>query len=200
MVPLVFMLLAGTSSPAMAVGGNGVALSADLTYANGLSPGNTIGLAVGARFAHRRVSVGLELQFLPPGTHGVSAREALSNQLRWGATGSAAFGSRGIGFVGHVPLCLRFGPLSTCGVASLGAVSLRTFSTGGFTSVTGRAGPWVPLVSAGLRLAGEFPLESAVRMRASVQVLGGIVRPDDGFWSASPVQLGISLGVVFDAL
>lgn len=125
MVPLVFMLLAGTSSPAMAVGGNGVALSADLTYANGLSPGNTIGLAVGARFAHRRVSVGLEFQFLPPGEHSVSAR--WSDQLRW-PTGSAAFGSQGIGFVGHAPLCVRFGPLSTCGVASVGAVSLRSFA------------------------------------------------------------------------
>jgi hypothetical protein len=187
MAPLVFMLLAAAPSPSLAI-------SADLTYANGLAPGNTVGLAAGARFAHRRMSVGLELQFLTPGSHTVESRDVFPNVPRWwGPEGSVSFGSQGLGVVGHVPLCLPFGPLSTCGVASVGAVNLRSYLTHG-------AGSWHPLVSAGLRLAGELPLESSVRLRASVQILGGIVRPTDGFWSASPVQLGVSLGVVFDAL
>lgn len=169
-----------------------LAVSADLTYASGMSPGNVVGLATGARLSFTHVSLGLELQFLPPGYHVVAQRD-LGNFRARVVDAGAVFGSQGVGGVAQIPLCYRFGPMSACGVAAVGAVSLRGYGSPA-------AGQWHPVVSAGVRLAGEFPGDSKIRLRASAEALGGIIRPTDGFWEASPVQLGLTLGLVFDAI
>jgi hypothetical protein len=164
-----------------------LSLSGDLTYAAGFSPANGIGLAAGTRFTFHHVSLGVEFQFLPPGAHVVDSRELPVAPLR-----GYTVGSQGIGGMLHVPLCYQFGAISACGVGTVGAINLRSNAS--------RDGTFHPLVSAGARLSGEFPRDSKVRMRASAQVLGGLVRPTDGFWEASPVQLGLTLGLIVDAL
>ena len=188
MVTLIALLL--TSVPEVSAKPK-LAVSGDLTYASGLSPGNVVGLGAGARFSFKHVSLGVEFQFLPPGYHVVDQRD--SDKLRIRDNPTVLSGSQGVGGVVQVPLCYRFGPLSACGVATVGAVSLRT--NGSPTQ-----GLWHPVVSAGVRLAGEFPSDSTVRLRASAQAMGGIVRPTDGFWEASPIQLGLTLGLVVDAI
>jgi hypothetical protein len=175
----------GSAKPSLAV-------TADLTYAAGISPGNVVGGAVGARFSFGHVSFGVEAQVLPPGYHVVVDRDVIVNELRW-RTPPAIWGSQGIGGVVQPPICFRFGPMSGCGVGTVGAVSLRGYGSP-------EAGQWHPTVSGGVRLAGEFPSDSKLRLRASAQVLGGFVRPTDGFWEASPIQLGLTLGIVFDAV
>jgi hypothetical protein len=151
-----------------------------------------VGGGVGARFSFGHVSFGVEAQVLPPGYHVVAHRDLGTFRARV-YDEAAVFGSQGVGAVVQVPVCYRFGPMSACGVGTVGAVSLRGYGSP-------EAGQWHPTVSGGVRLAGEFPSDSKLRLRASAQVLGGFVRPTDGFWEASPIQLGLTLGLVFDAV
>lgn len=170
-----------------------LSFSGALVGAWGLSPGDPISLNLAARLRWHRFSLGLELQPVFPGAVVVTAGEL--SHLRGSLLPPRAFsdadilgGVRGFGGVGMVPACLEWGVVSTCVVVVAGALVLDN-------------APAQPLVSAGGRVAGEFPRDSPVRFRASAQLLGGIVRPSAGsFWQTSPMQLGLTAGVVADAL
>lgn len=154
----------------------------------GQVPGDGLTVGIGVSHRVRRFSFGLEAQFLPPGATFLSSKEVYQHidppptRLRdhdW------AVGSRGLGITGLVPLCFQDRGLGACAVLSAGAVSVDSV--------------WQPLLSAGARLVGEYPAQSSVRLRATVQVLGGILRPSGAVWNASPVQLSANLGLVVDA-
>lgn len=163
-----------------------------LVGAWGLSPGDPFTLNVGARFRQGRISFGLEAQPLMPGAAQVTFGELEAlvptrTRIREIPAGTVIAGVRGVGVIGLVPVCVEWGAISTCAVMAAGALSLDS--------------NLLPLVSAGARVAGEFPKDSPVRFRASAQLLGGIVRPAAGtFWQTSPVQLGVSAGIVADVL
>lgn len=162
-----------------------------LVGAWGLSPGDPFTLNVGARFRQGRISFGLEAQPLMPGRVTVTIDELAALRVPMHAIlappGSVVGQVRGIGLIGQVPVCVEWGSLSTCAVVAAGALSLDD--------------RLLPIVSAGARVAGEFPKDSPVRFRASAQLLGGLVRPVAGtFWQTSPVQLGVTAGVVADVL
>jgi hypothetical protein len=164
-----------------------LSFSGALVGAWGLSPGAPISLNLGVRFRWHRFSLGLEVQPLFPGTVAVSTGDLFRQQLRPRDFSSGA-SVRGLGGAGMAPACLEWGIVSTCVVVAAGALVLDDT-------------PAQALVSAGGRVAGEFPRDSPVRFRASAQLLGGIVRPSAGtFWQTSPVQLGLTLGAVADAL
>lgn len=158
----------------------------------GLSPGDPFTLNVGARFRQGRISFGLEAQPLMPGVVQVTFGELaalvpMRTRIREIPEGTVVAGVRGVGLIGQVPVCVEWGSVSTCAVVAGGALSLDT--------------RLFPLISAGARVAGEFPKDSPVRFRASAQLLGGLVRPAAGtFWQTSPVQLGLTAGVVADVL
>ncbi len=162
-----------------------------LVGAWGLSPGDPFTLNIGARFRQGRISFGLEAQPLMPGVVQVTVADLAALRVPMKAIavpeGQVVAGVRGVGVIGQVPVCVEWGSVSTCAVVVAGALSLD--------------GQLLPLVSAGGRIAGEFPKDSPVRFRASAQLLGGIVRPAAGtFWQTSPVQLGLTAGVVADVL
>lgn len=162
-----------------------------LVGAWGLSPGDPFTLNVGARFRQGRFSFGLEAQPLMPGAAQVKIDELAALRVPMKAIfippGTVVASVRGVGVIGQLPVCVEWGTVSTCAVVAAGALSLDS--------------RLLPLVSAGGRIAGEFPKDSAVRFRASAQVLGGLVRPSAGtFWQTSPVQLGVTAGVVADVL
>ncbi|MDP1915773.1 MAG: hypothetical protein Q8L14_05995 [Myxococcales bacterium] len=154
----------------------------------GQVPGDGLTVGIGVSHRVRRFSFGLEAQFLPPGTTLVTSKEVYQHidqpltRLRYQ---DWAVGSRGLGVTGLIPLCFQDRGLGACAVVAAGAVSVDSV--------------WQPLVSAGARLMGEYPAQSSVRLRATVQVLGGILRPSGAVWNASPVQLSANLGLVVDA-
>jgi hypothetical protein len=163
-------------------------LSGAIGLSFGQVPGDGMSLGVGVSHRVRRFSFGLEAQFLAPGATFISNHElasATGRQLAVVGSRDAGVGSRGFGVTGLVPLCFQDRGIGACAIVAAGAVSVDSV--------------WQPLVSAGARLIGEYPAQSSVRVRASVQVLGGILRPGGAFWSASPVQLSANLGVVVDA-
>jgi hypothetical protein len=151
----------------------------------GWAPGDRFTLNVGVRYRVSSWSFGLEVQPIMPGTVVVAAGE-------WPGFGKGLLrdedivaSTRGAGVAGLLPVCFERSSLFVCGVAAGGGVQVDTV--------------WQPLFSAGGRIGGEFPVGSPVRVRGSVQVLGGIVRPSAGtFWQASPVQLGVMAGLVSD--
>ena len=162
-----------------------------LVGAWGLSPGDPFTLNVGARFRQGRLSFGLEAQPLMPGAAQVNIDELAALRVPMEAIfippGTVVASVRGVGVVGQLPLCLEWGSVSTCAVVAAGVLSLDS--------------RLLALVSAGGRIAGEFPKDSPVRFRATAQLLGGIVRPAAGtFWQTSSVQLGLAAGVVADVL
>lgn len=163
-----------------------------LVGAWGLSPGDPFTLNVGARFRQGRLSFGLEAQPLMPGVVQVTNDELedfvfVRTRIRALPPGTVVAGVGGVGVVGQLPVCVEWDSVSTCAVVAAGVLSLD--------------GRLLPLVSAGGRIAGEFPKDSPVRFRATAQLLGGIVRPAAGtFWQTSPVQLGLTAGVVADVL
>jgi hypothetical protein len=178
-------------APAEAAPHPPLSFSAALVGAWGLSPGDPFTLNVGARLRLGRVSFGLEAQPMFPGVVAVTAGElsalGVPTLARAGTGGEVVGGVRGFGGLGQLPVCLEWSSLSTCAVVAVGALSLDSRV--------------LPLVSAGGRVAGEFPEGSPVRFRASVQLLGGLVRPAAGtFWQTSPVQLSVAAGFVADAL
>ena len=162
-----------------------------LVGAWGLSPGDPLSVNVGVRFRQGRISFGLEAQPLMPGAVQVTNSDLDTLRVPMLAIstpeGTVIARVRGVGVIGQLPVCVEWGAISTCAVMAAGALSLDS--------------NLLPLVSAGARVAGEFPKDSPVRFRASAQLLGGLVRPEAGtFWQTSPVQLGVSAGIVADAL
>ncbi|MDP3236938.1 MAG: hypothetical protein Q8S33_22530 [Myxococcales bacterium] len=154
----------------------------------GQVPGDGLTLGIGVSHRVRRFSFGLEAQFLPPGATFIANKEVAQftgRELPVVGWPDEGVGSRGLGVTGLVPLCFQDRGLGACAVVAAGAVSVDSV--------------WQPLVSAGARLMGEYPAQSSVRLRATVQVLGGILRPSGTVWSASPVQLSANLGLVVDA-
>jgi hypothetical protein len=152
----------------------------------GWAPGDRFTLNVGVRYRRRDWSIGLEVQPMMPGAVVVTAGE-VPGPLRAivGAEKDIVGMTRGAGVAGLLPVCFERSSLFVCAVAAGGGVQVDTV--------------WQPLLSAGGRVGGEFPVGSPARVRGSVQVLGGLVRPSAGtFWQASPVQLGVMAGLVSD--
>jgi hypothetical protein len=156
--------------------------SGTLAYSGGMAPGNSMGWMLGVRHTRGRFSLGLEFQFLSPGSHTISNRET-TQFLRIGNGEEYVISTRGFGIVGNVPVCIYQGVFSACGVVAAGAVQTTK---------------WEPLLSAGIRGSAEYPQHNPIRLRADAQVLAGILRPEAGYWKASPIQLGFSVGAVFD--
>lgn len=161
----------------------GVSIVGSLAWAMGQVPGDGLTLSAGARVWFSRFSAGLEAQLLPPGVKELTAEEL--RRYDWLAAQTGAGRTRGVGVAGLVPLCFHQRLVSACGVVVAGAVSVDSV--------------WQPLFSYGARIAGEYPENSPIRARASLQVLHGVIRPAGAFWSASPVQFGATLGLVVDA-
>jgi hypothetical protein len=154
----------------------------------GWAPGDTFTLNLGSRYRRGAFSIGLEVQPMMPGSVAVTYDElAKLGPIRPIALppGTIAGQARGVGVASLLPVCFERCSLFACAVAAGGGVLVDT--------------AWQPLLSAGGRVGGEFPEGSLVRIRASVQLLGGLVRPSAGtFWQASPVQLGLMAGLVSD--
>lgn len=193
MLTLCAVLLASTptvESKVESVENRRLSFTAALTGTWGQSPGNPFSLNAGVRYRWARFSLGLEAQPLMPGSVSVLAKD-----LEAFGVGKPILPSdlvvaevRGVGFIGRLPVCAEWGALSTCAVAAVGALSLNGSAL-------------QPMVSAGGRVAGEFPRDSSVRFRASAELLGGIIRPAAGtFWQTNPVQFGLTAGLVADAL
>lgn len=161
----------------------GVSIVGSLAWAMGQVPGDGLTLSAGARVWFSRFSAGLEAQLLPPGVQELTAEELRRYDFLAAQTGAGR--TRGVGVAGLVPLCFHERLVSACGVVVAGAVSVDSV--------------WQPLFSYGVRIAGEYPEHSAIRARASLQALHGVIRPSGAFWSASPVQFGATLGLVVDA-
>jgi hypothetical protein len=154
----------------------------------GWAPGDTFTLNVGLRYRRATWSLGLEVQPLMPGAVTVTNDELPDVSLMRPIDvprGTIVAQTRGAGVAGLLPLCFEGSGFFACGVVAGGALQLDS--------------AWQPLLSAGGRVGGEFPAGAPVRVRGSVQLLGGLVRPSAGtFWQASPVQLGLMAGVVSD--
>ncbi len=189
-------ILAMTLAAAGAVeAGTDPAVSSATSFSGGIglnfgqAPGDGLSLGLGGSHRVHRFTFGFEAQFLPPGAMFISNKEVGQyvdlTRYKIRDHGLGGTGARGLGVMGLVPVCFQDRGLGACAVVAAGAVSVDS--------------SWQPLVSAGGRLVGEYPAQSPVRVRASVQVLAGILRPSGFAWSASPVQLTANLGVVVDA-
>ncbi len=159
----------------------GLGVHAALALASGMAPGANVGVTTGMRVRVARVSWGFEAAFFLPG------QEEVRVPSTYGCWPRCVERISSMAITATVPVCFHVAWFSACGVATGGAAG-------------GRDTAWQPIVSAGGRVAIDPHFADTVAAYLALQVLGGIVRADFEPWRAAPLQVGLTLGGMYELL